>query len=248
MAGCPFGLGIADFNRPGVRRVSEAYRLKQKHIDAHYIGEALANYLKFPTTFDGSLPSEAINGSPPRIKIGETYCFGDLANGGVIGTVTSATVCEEASEVRIGITDQNGHGQIWREAMSAEQLADYRAHKDSYFGKIVPVGKKIDDPFELFEWLVTNHKWLSRDQLLERLAHTPNIAELRTLSDNDLLYEYCELLVGSMWRPPASRPQPPNNAELPTAPPAQVARGGTRPPLTKSSKNSETGSTPETSR
>ena len=37
-----------------------AYRLKQKHIDAHYIGEALANYLKFPTTFDGSLPSEAI--------------------------------------------------------------------------------------------------------------------------------------------------------------------------------------------
>ena len=206
MAAFPFGVGIYDFNRPGVRRVSEAYRLKQKHIDAHYIGEALSNYLKFPATFDGSLPSETINGSPPRIKIGEAYCFGDLANGGVIGTVTSASVNEQAGEVWIGIVDQDGKASLLSAPVSPEELIDYRAHRDSYFGKIVPVGRKIDDPFELFEWFVGNHKWMSREQLLARLVHTLNIAALRTMSDNDLLYEYCELLVGSVWRPSTSRP------------------------------------------
>ena len=173
MAGLPFGLGIDDFNRPGVRRVSEAYRLKQKHIDAHYIGEALAKYLRFPATFDGSLPSEAISGAFPHVIIGNTYCFGDPANGGVIGTVTTATVNEQRREAWIGITDQSGSAQILREPMSLEQLADYQAHKDYYFGRNVPVGGKINDPFELFEWFVKSYRGLSREQLLASLARTP---------------------------------------------------------------------------
>jgi hypothetical protein len=82
--------------------------------------------------------------------------------------------------------------------MSAEQLAEYREHRDSYFGKIVPAGRKIDDPFELFEWFVENHKWMSRAQLLEKFALASNIQTLRALSDEDLLYEYCEWMVGSV--------------------------------------------------
>jgi hypothetical protein len=197
MAGFPIALGIDDFNRPGRRRVSDAYRLKQKHIDAHHIGEALTKYLRFPATFDGSLPSEAIDGSLPRIIIGNTYCFGDLANGGVIGTVTTAAVNEEASEAWIGITDQDGRGLILKAPMSPQQLADYRAHKDSYFGRILPVGGKINDPFELFEWFVGNHKWMSREQLLEKLAHVPSPVARGSMSSDDLLYEFCELMVAA---------------------------------------------------
>jgi len=54
IAALPFGLGMPDFNRPGVIRISEAYRQKQKHVDAHAIGKALQNYLRLPTTFDGA--------------------------------------------------------------------------------------------------------------------------------------------------------------------------------------------------
>jgi hypothetical protein len=147
-------------------------------------------------------------GTSPRVIIGNTYCFGDLANGGVIGTVTTATVNEQGCEAWIGITDQNGHAQIRREPMSSQQLADYRAHKNSYFGRILPVGGKIDDPFELFEWFVGNHKRMSREQLLGKLAHAPNILALSSMSDEDLLYEYCELLVGSVWNPSSSRVSP----------------------------------------
>ena len=199
--GFPFGLGLLDFNRPGIRRVSDAYRLKQKYIDAHYIGEALSTYTRFPTTFDGGLPSEVLQGSS-RIKIGDTYRFGDQADGGIIGTVTTAAVDENSSEVLIGITDQNGCGRIWTEPMSPQELADYRAHKDSYFGQILPVGGKIDNPFELFEWFVQNHKWMSRAQLLEKLKQVPSPVVRSTMSDDDLLYEYCELMGGSVWKPP----------------------------------------------
>jgi hypothetical protein len=203
MAAFPFGLGIPDFNRPGMRRVSEAYRLKQKHIDAHYIGEALEKYAQFPATFDGSLPSETINEARRRIKIGDTYQYGDPSNGGVIGAVTCASVDEVNSEVVVAIVDQHGRSQLWKEAMSPEELADYRRHKDSYFGRIQPVGRRIDNPFELFEWFVENHRWMSREQLLERLARAPNIEELRSKSDDDLLYEYCELMVASVPKPEA---------------------------------------------
>jgi hypothetical protein len=60
-----FGLGIPDFNRPGQIRLSEIYRQKREHIDAHHIGQSFLNYTKFPTTFDGSPPSEAFGEGPP---------------------------------------------------------------------------------------------------------------------------------------------------------------------------------------
>jgi hypothetical protein len=100
-----------------------------------------------------------------------------------------------------------GQSYLLRESMSPQQLADYRAHKDSYFGRILPVGKKIDDPFELFEWFVGNHKWMSREQLLEKLTYAPNIAALRSMSDEDLLYEYCELMVVNLIVNSASKSQ-----------------------------------------
>jgi hypothetical protein len=59
-----FGLGIPDFNRRGSYRLTEIYRQKRKHIDAHHIAEAFAKYPQIPTTFDGSLPSESLEGKP----------------------------------------------------------------------------------------------------------------------------------------------------------------------------------------
>jgi SEC-C motif len=197
MVGFPMTLGIDDFNRPAIRRPSDAYRLKQKHIDMHHIGQVLANYARIPATFDGSLPSDTFNGAQPRIMIGDRYCFGDPAKGAMVGTVTTAVVTEATSEVYFRVTDQNGCGHLVKEPMTPRQLAEYRMHKDSYFGRVLPVGGQIDDPFELFERFVENHKWMSRAQLLEKLAFAPNIDTLRSMGDDDLLYEFCELLVAS---------------------------------------------------
>ncbi len=195
-AGFFLGLGIPDLNRPAVRRVSDAYRTKLKHIDVFHIGDAIQTYGRFPTTFDGSLPSEAL-GEPSRVIVGNTYCFGDPENGGVIGTVTYASVNEADNSAYIAIVDQKGQASILREPMSPAQLADWRAHKDSYFGKVLPVGGKVNNAFELFEWFVENYRGLPRDQLLARFAGAPDFETVCALSDEDLLYQFCECIVAA---------------------------------------------------
>jgi hypothetical protein len=192
-AAAPFGLGLPDFNRPGYYRLSEIYRKKQLHIDAFEIGDAFLQYSKFPNSFDGSLPSEIAGRKSERIIIGETYFFEDAAPGGLLATVTTAFVNEEQKKVFIGTNT----GHILTESMNDTDLADFKAHPDAYFGRIVPIQKNITDPYELFEWFMDAQKGMSRESLLKQFADAPNIEEIKQLSDKDLLAEYCELLVGA---------------------------------------------------
>jgi hypothetical protein len=192
-----FGLGIPDFNRPGAYRLVEIYRQKRKHADAFHIAEAFGKYPQLPTTFDGSLPSDTLEGKP-RPVIGETYLFEGVANlpasvgGNLVATVTTATVLEAEKQAYIGVTDQNGQSYILTEPMTDQQLADYKAHPEAYFGKIQHVGKKIDSKYELFEFFMDSYKGLGRATLLERLATHPNASSFAGMSDDDLLAEYCE--------------------------------------------------------
>ena len=143
--------GIADFNRPGNYRLSEAHRLKQKHIDAYDIGDALSKYPQLPLTFDGSLPSEALHGDKSRVIIGETYHFDGINGDGLIAKVTAATVDEAKKQVLIG-TDS---GAMLSYPMSDEALADYKANPDAYFGRLeLSSTRPLNNIFDLFEWLI----------------------------------------------------------------------------------------------
>jgi hypothetical protein len=55
----------------------------------------------------------------------------------------------------------------------------------------------VNDAFELFEWLVESYRGLSRDQLLARFAGAPDFEAVRALSDEDLLYQFCEGMVAA---------------------------------------------------
>ncbi len=154
----PFGLGIPDFNRPGYVRLSEIYRQKRKHIDAHHIGESFLNYTKFPTTFDGSLPSEAFGAASSRVKIGESYLFQNVGGVDMVGTVTYATVQESEKKAAIAVTFTDGTSRILMQPMTDAEFGDYKAHTDAYFGKILPVPKKAENQYDLFEFFVEANK------------------------------------------------------------------------------------------
>ncbi len=197
VATLPFGLGIPDFNRPGHYRLSEIYRRNQKHIDAHDIGTSFLGYTKFPTTFDGSLPSEAFGAASSRVKIGESYLFKNVGGTDMVGTVTYASVLESEKAAYIAVTFTDGTSRILPQPMTDAEFTDYKAHPDAYFGKILPVSKKLENQYELFEWFMEANKGLTRAVLLERLAQAPNLDELKKLNDEDLLAEYCEGLVAA---------------------------------------------------
>jgi hypothetical protein len=191
---CPFGIGLPGFNRPGYYRLAETYRSRQRHIDAYKVAEALAAYPQLPSTFDGRLPSEAFGRGRERITIGQTYFFEDIGEKGLVATVTSACIDEVNKQVIVG-TDG---GHLLAERMTDEQLAEYKAFPEAYFGKIMPVSKKVTTPFELFEFWLESHKHLSREQLLTQLAMHPNIKALRAMSTEDLLVECAEAMVAAL--------------------------------------------------
>jgi hypothetical protein len=197
----PFGLGIPDFNRPGYMRLSEIYRQKRKHIDAHRIGESFFNYTKFPTTFDGSLPSEAFGAASSRVKIGDSYLFQNVGDADMVGTVTYATVWESEKKTAIAVTFTDGTSRILMQPMTDAEFGDYKTHPDAYFGKILPIPKKAENQYQLFQFFVEANKELSRATLLQRLGRPTDFDPNGEVSDADLLAEYCEALVAAVPDP-----------------------------------------------
>lgn len=183
------GLGISDFAKKGYFRVSEIYRRKQRHIDAYDMMAAFADYPKLPETFDGSLPSDALDGNSKRLIIGETYFFEGIGGEeGLTATVTSATVAEHEKQMYIG-TDK---GQILTKPMSDAELTDYRSHRDAFFGVLHRQGKTAKNEYEFYEDLVEIHMAYPRENLLRLTEKWTDAEELKKLSHEDLVLEYCE--------------------------------------------------------
>lgn len=195
MVSIPTSVGIPDFNRTGQYRLSEIYRRDQKHMDALKVGESMEKLLSFPTTFDGSLPGTSLNGDKPPVQIGERYNFEGVGPDGsdLIGEVTEAIVDETAKEAIVAIYTDDKQAHILKEPMTEGQLADYRAHKEAYFGKIKYVPKGIKTPYDMFLFFVQGQKGMKREKLLEQLKMTEE--QTQGTSDEDLLLEYCESCV-----------------------------------------------------
>jgi hypothetical protein len=197
-AGGAFGLGMPDFNRPGVVRVTDAYRAKKKYIDAHEIGRSFERYLSFPATFDGSLPSETFDGKQGHVKIGERYFFPnpDDASKSIAGTVTAVSVDESNKELIVAVSD-DAQSVLLKYPMSDGELAEWKEFGDAIFGK-EPRRRKghCENEFDLFEFFMDANKAIPRDELLKRCVNLGQ--DLEKMKNEDLLMLYCEALVASV--------------------------------------------------
>jgi hypothetical protein len=196
MVAAPFGLGFPDFNRPGMIRVIDAYKQKQKHIDAHVIGQSLSNYLRFPSTFDGQLPSQVFGNGQRRILIGQTYCFEGIDGRDLVGTVTAATVNEQQNEAIIAVTEEGGvQSHLLSYPMTDDEMAECKEYGPAYFGDPKEPSKTLKTQFELFEWLMEANKLTTRSMILEWFGARANLPDLAAMDDDELRMTYCEALV-----------------------------------------------------
>ena len=191
-----YGLGIPDFGRPGEFRVSDIWKSKQKHIDAHNIMESVKKYPQIPTTFDGELPL-APEDVHNRIRIGERYFFEDIGERGVIAEVTSATVSEEEKEMYLGISTVDGGAHIVTRKMNDGELEVYRRYREGFFGIVQPPTVQTADPYELFEWFMHCYRTTPREKLLEMCNGRDDLSELEKLEDNEIRLALCEAWTGT---------------------------------------------------
>lgn len=111
-----------------------------------------------------------------------------------IDCVTSATVNKAEKIIYIG-TDK---GQILTRPISDTELADYEKHPDAFFGVIHPQGKNIEEPFELFEWMLSSYAKTPKEKLLEFMKERSDINQLKAMSQQELAIAYCEGCVYSL--------------------------------------------------
>jgi hypothetical protein len=189
-----FGLGMPDFNRPATLRLFDYYKRRKKHFDAHKIEEAILRYLDFPTTFDGTLPSDTFGEASPHLKIGDIYLFPD-GEGTVVGTVTTATVNIENKYALFGVNIEDGSSRLVRQEMTDDQISDYKRFPDVYFGRVQPAPKIVKTRVHLFESLLEQNQEMPRDVLLRFFAGHHKIEDFRNMTIEDLRALYCEEMV-----------------------------------------------------
>lgn len=194
LIGIPIGLGIPDFNRNGSYRLSEIYRRDVKHADALRVGRSIQDMLIFPTTFDGSLPSANFSAGSPPVQIGQSYVFEGVGvdGGNITGEVTEAIVDEATSEAIIAIYTRDKQAHILKQSMTIGQLEEYKAYGRAYFGGIEQ-NKKISSPYDMFMFFLNVQRGLTRMELIAHLKISDETSA--SMSDEDLLVEYCERLV-----------------------------------------------------
>ena len=190
------GFKIADFGLGGrLTTVRQAFETKQKYADIFALIDTIQNY-RIPATFDGEVAEFAFGQAERKWKIGERY---DLVNAEprATGVLTTATVSTVEKAAYLGFQLDDGRSIIRTASMSETEISAYNAHPDTFFGVVRPVGKRLDNALELFEWLYENHRTTPREKLLEQMASWPDVAELTELSDEDLLHAYVDRMVSA---------------------------------------------------
>src|SRR5207244_2096597 len=153
----------------------------------------IERYLRFPTTFDGKLPSEAFGHATSRVKIGETYFFANVGDRDITGTVTAATVDELNKLIIIGVSTDTEH-TLLRVPMSDGDLAEWKEFGDAFFGKVpMESSSHTKNEYEMFEWFMEVYKDWPRDQMVARFV--PGSLDFGNMTDEDLRIVYCENLV-----------------------------------------------------
>ena len=190
------GLGFDDFGKPVESTLAEIWKNKQKHTDAYNILKAIKSYPSIPSTFDGDLPltREKLQS---RILIGNTYTF-EIPGGSIVGSVTSAGVDTENKIMYFSISISDGGSRILTRKLSDDEFDAYKRHPEAYFGEIRKNKGNIEDPYELFEWLLDGYKDTPRERLLKMAHSHPDFDRLKELNDMDIRLALCEGWVASI--------------------------------------------------
>lgn len=176
---------------------------REKHREILDLTKSIDEHREIPTTFDGENPEIAFNPDTENapLIIGNKYlipCNGKEE----VGVLTHAIVHEDQKKV-MGMYEVEGKGtRIVNCPISDKELAAYRRHPETYFGKVEPK-QKSDNPLEFYDWLYDCYKNSTKENLLRLMKDWPNYEELVSLSQDELAKLYCEH--GTEWATSTNR-------------------------------------------
>lgn len=195
------GFQIPDFGQdiafPSLR---DAIKAREKHHAVFAIMDSLREHRIPPATFDGEIPEFAFGDADPRTRllIGQQYAIPGPNGAPRVGTLTSACVDETKSVAMAAFYYDDGSADIQSVPLTAAELSAWRKYPETFFGR-TEQSPKIEDPLDLYDFMLASYSKTPAERLLEFLANAPDFAQLRGLSQPELASIYAERLALSAW-------------------------------------------------
>ena len=197
MLGAPvvgaLGFRIPDFN-PRKASFRDIVLGRKKHIEMTDLIASLKVHTEPPVTFDGQAPEFAFACDQiPRLIIGNEYLVPGPPNGEEVeAKLESALVIEKEKLACCIYATSAGVRFVGTTPMTEIELAAYRRHPETFFGKIQQVGARVESAFELAECFYKTYQHTPKDKLIEFMAGHPRIEQLQAMSQEDLAILFCE--------------------------------------------------------
>ncbi len=165
----------------------EAARARERHLPMHRLLKSIEDYSEIPQTFGGELPSEVFSTAPiPRLKVGNRYRVPGPDGTEVEAELVQAVVADKKAHAILR-DPKTGKNWIGTFEMTAEELADYARHPDTYFGVYHRQGRSAETAMDLYDFFAEAHESTPKDRLIALLPNYPDQEELTRLSRKELV-------------------------------------------------------------
>lgn len=204
------GFKIPDLKaRPKFNNLREMINSRDKHREIFDLMESIRDHAEIPVTFDGEIPEFALGEDLPRLIIGNEYRVPFDDGSELVGVLRHADVSKEQKLAYCVFELPNGTNTIASIGLTEAELAAYRRHEDTFFGKYDPRSKKqMRDPLDLYDWLLETSSGMTREKLLEQMKDAADFEQIKDLPREELLSIRCERLVyGVMQASPIFQPK-----------------------------------------
>src|ERR1700722_3356741 len=127
----------------------------------------MGEHRHIPQTFDGELPSQAFSAnSQPRLVVGQIYSVPGPQGVTVNAELMQAIVSNDKAHCILRDPTSN---QSWMGTfdLTPEELSDYAAHPDTFFGTNQPQPKPAETAMDMFDFFVKGYKDTPKERLLE---------------------------------------------------------------------------------
>lgn len=195
------GFHIKDFPpERNAERLLDVYNARNKHLEAHWLSQAMHTHRDIPVSFDSRTPEEAFSDAPMnRLRIGDRYIVPDEKGNSVEGVLQDAVVIEHEAKAYGTYLLDNNTRIVCSSQLTRDEMAAYKRDPDTFFEISKPVPKQLNSALECFDFIAESYMNSSREKLLEFMSDWPNLSDLQKLDQKTLAELYCEMIASSMW-------------------------------------------------
>jgi len=197
---------------------------RERHIELHWLMQAMEKHAQIPSTFDEKTPEEAFHAADlsDRLQIGETHRFDDRDGNIVTGVVADGIVEIGQRKALYAFNLANGASVVVQKELGEADIAAYMASPETYFGVVKPIRKPITRVLEAFDFVYESCKNTPRERLLQLMSTWLDPAARENMPQGELARRYSAALAESfIMHTRKSEASPPPEEHLPSEKSAQ---------------------------